>query len=73
MKISITVTTFMLYLLPTTSEFMAVNLRGQGRSPEAKDGLHKFDKNEQKRAKSLSVQLVEYTPLRVCIIATGWA
>ncbi len=34
----------MLYLLSTTSEFMAVNLRGRGRSPEAKDGLrcHKF-------------------------------
>ncbi len=29
----------MLYLLSTTSEFMALNLRGRGRSPEAKDGL----------------------------------
>ncbi len=30
-------------LLSTTSEFMAVNLRGQGRSPEAKDvACHKF-------------------------------
>ena len=30
---------FTLYLLSTTSAFMAVNLRGRGRSPEAKDGL----------------------------------
>ncbi len=32
-------THIMLYLLSTTSEFMAVNLWGRGRSPEAKDGL----------------------------------
>ena len=30
---------FTLYLLSTTSAFMAVNLQGRGRSPEAKDGL----------------------------------
>ncbi len=30
---------FTLYLLSTTSAFMAVNPRGRGRSPEAKDGL----------------------------------
>ncbi len=28
----------LLYLLSTTSEFMAVNLRGRGRSPEDEDG-----------------------------------
>ncbi len=34
-----------LYLLSTTSEFMAVNLLGRGRSPEAKDGTFAINLN----------------------------